>query len=42
MKTHGNEVCKSCSNGTNSINGRYCNNLHKYVEYTESPICKQQ
>lgn len=32
--------CKTCPYAVNSLNGRYCTQIKKYVEYTKTPPCK--
>lgn len=39
-KTKTNLICAQCKLAHNSINGRYCNILHVYVEHQKNPICK--
>lgn len=37
--THCNATCLTCKAGKNCINGRYCEAIHKYVEYDTLPKC---
>lgn len=39
MNTGTNKICAECSIAQNSLNGRYCNKLRKYVEYAKAPPC---
>lgn len=34
-----NETCAVCASAHNSINGRYCHLLQRYVEYAKVPPC---
>lgn len=34
--------CDSCPERVNSINGRYCRRLRRYVEYHQQQPCRQQ
>ncbi len=34
-----NLICDNCTAAHNSINGRYCERLARYVEYFNQPIC---
>ena len=34
-----NHFCQGCHKARNSINGRYCEAIHKYVEYDALPKC---
>ena len=36
-----NEKCKSCPAAWNSLNGRYCGAVKKYVEHCLIPICEK-
>ena len=38
--THCNPQCLACHNARNSINGRYCEVLRRFVEHDKSPKCK--
>lgn len=35
----GNDLCKTCANAHNAINGRYCRLMNDYVEYKPNPPC---
>jgi hypothetical protein len=35
-----NFTCSKCEKATNSINGRYCRVLKRYVQYARKPICE--
>lgn len=35
-----NKACKRCSFAHNAINGRYCDELQRYVEHAETPACE--
>lgn len=37
--TKTNKYCAACAKAYNGINGRYCNLLHRYVEYDKEPAC---
>ena len=37
-----NTKCHSCTNGVNTINGRYCKILKIIVEYRKSPPCQEE
>lgn len=39
MKVQTNSKCAACPLAYNAINGRYCNQLHQYVEYAKSSPC---
>ena len=32
--------CKTCNDAINSIGGRYCKTLKKYVQYYSQPPCE--
>ncbi|MBR3626783.1 MAG: hypothetical protein IKN48_10705 [Bacteroidaceae bacterium] len=34
-----NDTCAVCASAHNSINGRYCQLLKRYVEYAKVPPC---
>lgn len=34
------EDCNKCKHGRNCINGRYCQKLKQYVEYSKETNCK--
>lgn len=34
-----NNVCKSCADTCNLVNGLYCNPLQRYVEHAKEPPC---
>ncbi len=40
MNTRTNPTCAKCEKATNCLNGRYCHELKRYVEYATQPICK--
>lgn len=35
-----NDECRSCPHGRNCINGRWCEEIKKYVQYANKPLCK--
>lgn len=35
-----NEQCRACADGRDCINGRWCEKLKKYVQYTVKILCK--
>ena len=35
-----NPICAKCMIGQNSINGRYCKKLQRYVENSQEAVCK--
>lgn len=37
-----NPICEKCMNGRNSINGRYCSHLGRYVEYEDVAPCSNK
>lgn len=39
MKHTTNPYCAACSTAHNSINGRYCHVLKRYVEHDNEPRC---
>lgn len=41
MKKAKNNLCAQCPKAHDSINGRYCNKLRKYVQYATEPPCKK-
>lgn len=41
MATKSNPYCATCPKAHNSINGRYCNVLRRYVEYAKEPACNK-
>lgn len=34
-----NPICQACPQSYNTINGRYCNKAHRYVQYNKEPVC---
>lgn len=39
MKAHVNPLCAACPRAHNGINGRYCEQLRRYVEHDTHPRC---
>ena len=39
MASHPNPICAKCPKAHNSLNGRYCRQLKRYVQYTDKPQC---
>ena len=35
------EICQTCLNSHNTVNGRFCRKMSVYVERREEPICEQ-
>jgi len=42
MTNNTNKICAACTKAHNGVNGRFCNVLKCYVEYSKKPQCKQQ
>lgn len=42
MTTRTNPTCQKCKKAHNGINGRYCDELHRYVEYDKFPPCNDK
>ena len=40
MKTNTNPTCATCPKARNQLNGRYCRQLKRYVEYEKQPLCQ--
>ena len=38
-KSNTNPYCAVCPKAHNALNGRYCNELHMYVEHAHRPQC---
>lgn len=34
--------CVICSKGRACVNGRFCLEFNKYVEYTDKPVCNNE
>lgn len=39
MKTKTNQYCADCPRAHNGLNGRYCEQLERYVEFDKWPAC---
>lgn len=37
-----NPICQACHKAHNSINGRYCHTLKRYVEHDRRPRCNEE
>ena len=37
-----NDECQVCIDGGNGVNGRYCYELQRYVEYEQTPPCHSE
>lgn len=40
MASHTNPICASCAMAHTGLNGRFCDKIKKYVEYSQQPPCK--
>lgn len=39
MRHHANPYCETCHLAHNGLNGRYCEQLRRYVEHEKEPRC---
>lgn len=39
---HCNEECMTCAEAWNTLNGRWCGRMGRYVEYADGPPCGKE